>query len=170
LVVGVSTRAMFDLAEEDAVFQERGVAAYAELQLAREKMPLRPGTAFEVTRRLLALNQPGEPPLVQVVLLSKNSPDLSLRAFYCFEHHGLPIIHGSFTSGRSVAPLVLAWNMDLFLSNDDGDVRAVAAAGIVAARLGPPPTVSSDVPADEVRFAFDAASFFARSSTPFHPA
>jgi 5'-nucleotidase len=89
-------------------FKRRGVAAYAELQLAREKMPLRPGTAFEVTRRLLALNQPGEPPLVRVVLLSKNSPDLSLWAFYCFEHQGLPIIHGSFTSGRSVALLVLA--------------------------------------------------------------
>lgn len=146
---------MFDLAEEDAVFQRDGVEAYARLQLERESLPLRPGTAFEVTRRLLALNEPGAAPLVQVILLSKNSPDLSLRAFRSFEHHGLPIAHGSFTSGRPVAPFVAAWKIDLFLSNDEDDVRAVADAGTAAARLGPPPVSSGAVPEDEVRFAFD---------------
>ena len=155
LIVGVSTRAMFDLTEEDEVFRREGVLAYAALQLEREKVPLRPGTAFEVTRRLLGLNQSDEPPLVRVVLLSKNSPDLSLRAFNSFDHYKLPITHGSFTSGRPVAPFVSAWNMDLFLSNDDDDVRAVAAAGIATARLGPPPINAADVPEGEVRFAFD---------------
>lgn len=155
LVVGISTSALFDLSEEDGVFLRDGVAAYAALQRSREREPLRPGTAFEVTRRLLALNTGEEAPLVQVIVLSKNSPDLSLRAFHSFEHHGLPIFHGSFTSGRSVAPFVEAWNMDLFLSNDAEDVRAVAAAGTAAARLGPPPTPCGEVPEDEVRFALD---------------
>lgn len=155
LVVGVSSRAMFNLTEEDEVFRREGVAAYAALQLARENVPLQPGTAFEVTRRLLDLNQPGDPPLVRIVLLSKNSPDLSLRAFHSFAHHKLPIICGSFTSGRPVAPFVSAWNMDLFLSNDDDDVRAVAAAGTATARLGPPPLNPAEVPEGEVRFAFD---------------
>ena len=36
LVVGVSTRAMFNLAEEDAVFRTEGVEAYSKLQRARE--------------------------------------------------------------------------------------------------------------------------------------
>jgi len=155
LIVGLSTSALFDLAEEDEVFRVRGIQAYSDIQREREKVPLRAGTAFEVTRRLLAFNKAGEAPLVQVVVLSKNSPDLSLRAFHSFEHHGLPIFLGSFTSGRSVAPFVAAWNMDLFLSNDADDVCAVAEAGTAAARLGPPPPAAGEVPDDEVRIAFD---------------
>jgi 5'-nucleotidase len=146
---------MFDLAEEDEVFRREGVEAYAKLQLERERVVLQPGTAFEVTRRLLALNPEEGSAVVQVVVLSKNSPDLSLRAFHSFEHYGLPITHGSFTSGRSVAPFVPAWNMDLFLSNDADDVRAVVDAGTAAAHLGPPPSSGGDVPDDEVRFALD---------------
>ena len=92
--------------------------------------------------------------------MSKNSPDLSLRAFLSFEHYGIPVQHGSFTSGRSVAPFVQAWNIDLFLSNDDQDVRAAVAAGTAAARLGPAPAIKTDDPldtdpADEVRIALD---------------
>ena len=158
LVVGVSTSALFDLTEEDAVFRREGVEAYEKLQLDREKVPLRPGTAFEVIQRLLALNVPDAPALVQVVVLSKNSPDLSLRAFHSFEHHGLKITQGSFTSGRSVAPFVPAWGTNLFLSNDTVDVRAVADAGTAAARLGVPPPPGEDAPDDEVRLAFDGDS------------
>jgi 5'-nucleotidase len=156
LIIGVTTRAMFDLTEEHSVFEHRGVEAYAALQRERENDPLKPGAAFEVTRRLLALNwQKGEP-LVEVVLLSRNSPDLSLRAFRAFEEHQIPIQRGSFTSGRSVAAFVKAWKVDLFLSNDEGDVSAAHLSGTAAARLGArPPEIVSDVPADEVRFAFD---------------
>jgi 5'-nucleotidase len=99
LVVGVTTRAMFDLPEEHSVFQREGVEAYAKLQLERENDPLKPGAAFEVTRRLLALNPVAGPPLVDVILLSKNSPDLSLRAFRAIEAHQIAIKRGSFTSG-----------------------------------------------------------------------
>lgn len=155
LIIGVTTRAMFDLAAEHSVFEREGVQAYAALQLARENDPLKPGAAFEVTRRLLALNLDGEKPLVEVILLSRNSPDLSLRAFHAFEEHKIPIRRGSFTSGRSVAPFVKAWGIDLFLSNDEEDVRAAQAAGTAAARLGPRPEKMGEEPLDEVRFAFD---------------
>ncbi len=155
LVVGVSTRAMFDLEEENAVFERDGVDAYVALQRAREKTPLQPGSAFEVVKRLLALNPVEGKRLVDVIILSKNSPDLSLRAFNSFEHHGLAIKRGSFTSGRSVAPFVSAWNIDVFLSNSDEDVRAAVIAGTAAARLGPAPHFGESIPSDEVRFAFD---------------
>lgn len=155
LIVGVSTRAMFDLEEEHAVFKLEGVRVYERLQREREKTPLKPGAAFEVTRRLLNLNSPGGPKVVDIILLSRNSPDLSLRAFYSFEHYGLAISRGSFTSGRSVAPFVRAWGADLFLSNDEDDVRAAIAAGTAAARLGSAPSLSTDEPDDEVRIALD---------------
>lgn len=155
LVVGVSTRAMFDLTEEHSVYETQGLSAYIALQRARETTPLRPGAAFEVVQRLLALNDPAAPPLVDVILLSKNSPDLSLRAFNSCRHHHLDIIRGSFISGRSVAPLVRAWRIDLFLSNDDDDVRAALAGGAAAARLGAAPPPLADDPNDEVRLALD---------------
>ncbi|TJW52022.1 MAG: 5'-nucleotidase [Mesorhizobium sp.] len=146
---------MFDLEEEHQVFMSQGVEAYARLQRKQENEPLKPGAAFEVSRRLLALNTPGEPKVVDIVLLSKNSPDLSLRAFNSFEKFGLGISRGSFTSGRSVAPFVRAWGADLFLSNDHEDVVAAGVAGTAAARLGPAPDPLGDDPSDEVRIAFD---------------
>ena len=42
LVVGVSTRAMFDLEEEHNVFERDGHIAYANLQREREREPLKP--------------------------------------------------------------------------------------------------------------------------------
>lgn len=155
LLVGVSTRALFDLEEEHQVFESQGVAAYAALQREREREILRPGTAFEVVKRLMSLNPPEGPQDVEVIILSRNSPDLSLRAFYSAEQHGVSVRRGSFTSGRTVAPYVGAWGIDLFLSNDDGDVRAAVEGGTAAAKLGLSPTTLTFDPFDEVRIALD---------------
>lgn len=155
LVIGVSTRALFDLEEEHEVFENEGVLAYSQLQRARENVVLKPGAAFEVARRLLALNPKDAPKLVEIVVLSKNSPDLSLRAFNSFKHYGLSITRGSFTSGRPLAPFATAWGVDLFLSNDTPDVRAAITGRTAAARLARAPTQLHDGPSNEVRFAFD---------------
>ena len=155
LRVGVTTRAMFDLTEEHATFERDGHQAYSRLQRERERVLLKPGAAFEVTRQLLGLNNQHAHPIVEVILLSQNSPDLSLRAFNSFEYYDLPIRHGSFTSGRSVAPFVKAWDIDLFLSNNEKDVRAAVEVGTAAARLGRVPNLAHDDPLDEVRIALD---------------
>jgi 5'-nucleotidase len=169
LVVGVSTRALFDIEEEHAMFVREGEGIYRALQREREAIPLKPGCAFEPIKRLLALNPPGGERLVEAILISRNAPDLALRAFRSCEHHALPITGGSFTSGRPVAPIALAWGVDLFLSNDDGDVRAALAAGTAAARLGPVPERAEDTCRDEVHFALDgdAVVFSAESDGIF---
>jgi 5'-nucleotidase len=118
LRIGISTRALFNLEEEHSGFVNEGVRAYAKLQLERENTAIGKGTGFEVVERLLSLNEPDEKPYVEVVLLSQNSPDLSLRAFHSIEEHGLAVKTGSFTSGRSLGPFILAWDVDLFLSNE----------------------------------------------------
>ena len=119
--------------------------------------------------RLLAMNRPDEAPFVEVVLLSRNSPDLSLRAFASIARSGLPIRTGSFTSGRSLGPYVAAWDLDLFLSNDADDVQFAHVGGAAAARLGPPPERVADGPEDEVRIALDgdAVVFSAESDLIF---
>lgn len=137
LRIGISTRALFDLEEEHAVFLRHGVAAYVRLQLEREATLLGKGSGYEIIERLLALNPRDAAPQVEVVLLSRNSPDLSLRAFASIEAYGLTIRTGSFTGGRTLAPFIPAWGIDLFLSNEAVDVEAVIAAGGAAAKLGP---------------------------------
>lgn len=155
LRIGISTRALFDLEEEHKVFETNGVHAYTELQLAREDQLVRKGTAFEVVDRLLRLNESDGDPYVQIIVLSRNSPDLSLRAFKSIEHHGLPIVTGSFTSGAPIGPYIPAWNIDLFLSNDHIDVKSAIQAKCAAARLGKVPERVPFNSNDEVRIAFD---------------
>jgi 5'-nucleotidase len=155
LRIGISTRALFNLEEEHSVFKKHGVRAYAKLQRERENTPIGKGTGFEVVERLLRLNEPEQRPYVEVVLLSQNSPDLSLRAFNSIKKYGLAIKTGSFTSGRSLGPFIPAWEVDLFLSNEHDDVRAAISAGAAAAKLGVAPKERQEIREDEVRIAFD---------------
>ncbi|WP_323991565.1 5'-nucleotidase [Nguyenibacter sp. L1] len=155
LRIGISTRALFNLEEEHNVFREQGVHAYAAMQLDREDVIIGKGAGFDVVERLLALNEAGAKPCVEVVLLSRNSPDLSLRAFKSIRSYGLDIKTGSFTSGRSLSPYIPAWKVDLFLSNEDIDVRGAVNGGAAAARLGIAPPGVEGAAVDEVRIAFD---------------
>ena len=155
LRIGISTRALFDLEEEHSVFLSKGVQAYALLQLERESTLIGKGPGFEVVERLLRLNEPDKRPYVEVFLLSRNSPDLSLRAFNSIEAYGLGIRAGSFTSGRSLGSFISAWGVDLFLSNEVSDVHAAIWAGAAAAKLGIFPKERPEIPGDEVRIAFD---------------
>ena len=40
LVIGISSRALFDLEEENAIYEQQGVSAYADWQHAHEDEPL----------------------------------------------------------------------------------------------------------------------------------
>jgi 5'-nucleotidase len=155
LRIGISTRALFNLEQEHSVFATQGVKAYAALQLERENVIIERGAGFEVVDRLLGLNEPEQKLYVEVILLSQNSPDLSLRAFRSIEEYGLRIKTGSFTSGRSLAPYIQAWGVDLFLSNEVTDVQAAISAGTAAAKLGIVPPERQEIWENEVRIAFD---------------
>ena len=156
LRIGISTRALFDLEEEHRVFENEGVNAYVQLQLDREDVLLKAGAGFEVVNRLLKLNEDKASPFVEVILLSRNSPDLSLRAFRSIQELDLDIKLGSFTSGRPLGAFVPSWGLDLFLSNEASDVKAAVTAETAAARLvTPPDDRPNDALDDEVRIAFD---------------
>ena len=61
LVVAISSRALFDFEEENAVFEQgqgqHRDRAYMALQLQRLDLPAKPGVAFSLVRKLLAFNQ-----------------------------------------------------------------------------------------------------------------
>src|SRR5690606_25968980 len=56
LVIAISSRALFDLSESHQVFEEQGLEAYQQYQIAREDEPLQPGDAFVLVNKLLRLN------------------------------------------------------------------------------------------------------------------
>jgi len=133
LVVALSSRALFDLREEAAVFDSEGLEAYLALQCSRSQEPLRPGVAFPLVRRLLGLNQAGEEPLVAVILASRNDPVTGARVMRSIEEMGLRIETACFTAGAPVAPYLSAFGVDLFLSAEPEDVAAAQAGGVAAA-------------------------------------
>jgi 5'-nucleotidase len=78
LVVAISSRALFDFEEENALFDPRDDRSYIEVQLARLEQLAKPGVAFRLVKKLLGFNADGVK-RVEVVILSRNDPVSGLR-------------------------------------------------------------------------------------------
>lgn len=155
LRIGISTRALFDLHVEHGIFKAEGVEAYAKFQRDNEDSEIPAGVGYPLVSRLLSLNPPSGDPFVEVILLSRNSPDLSLRALESARLHGLPIKHGSFTSGRALAPYLSAWKIDLFLTGDATDAQLAINGGTAGVHIADPCRPIFGPQSGEVRVAFD---------------
>jgi 5'-nucleotidase len=133
LVVGVSSRALFDLTYENTIFESDGVEAYCRYQIEHEDELLKPGPGFPLIKALLNLNNlPGKEGSVEVIIMSRNSPDSSLRVFKAIEHYGLNITRAVLASGGSLAPYLTAFQTDLFLSAYEDDVQSAIDSNIAA--------------------------------------
>lgn len=107
-VIGVSSRALFDLEHENRIFEEQGLEAYRAFQLQHEGAPPRRGTAFHLVEAIRKLNdaqEPVQPPLVEVVILSRNDAAIGLRIFNAVKEHGLEgkVTRPAFTRGAGRA-------------------------------------------------------------------
>ncbi len=154
LVVGISSRALFDLEEENGIFDEDGLEAYSEYQLQHEDDVLPKGTAFPLVQALLKLNEGREAPIVEVVVMSRNSPETGLRIFNSLDDYELPMTRAALTGGEPLAPYMKAFEVDLFLSKEEADVQAAVDAGVAAARVYNPPA-GFEPDTETVRIAFD---------------
>ena len=166
LVVGVSSTALFDLEDADAVFRknltsdpETAVALYRQYMLEKEDEPLNDGTGMPLVRALLALNKYqkiGEPPLVEVVVMSRNSPETGVRVFNNIRTCGLPITRHAFTGGESVVDYLEAYDVDLFLTTNVKDAQKVIdGRSCAAAVVKDPPSDIVKLSENQVRIAFD---------------
>ncbi len=156
MVVAISSRALFDLEESHRIYQKEGVEAYCRYQLERENQILKPGTAFPLVQKLLNLNTLGEArERVEVILLSRNSADTSLRVFNSIQDHGLPITRAAFTNGSSPFKYVEPFGADVFLSTDPEDVANTLGSGFAAATMLPSNTKSSAASKGKLSIAFD---------------
>jgi 5'-nucleotidase len=157
LVIAISSRALFNMIESHQIYEGEGVEAYCEYQVSREDEPLEPGVAYELVKKLLALNKnKSNDQLVEVILLSRNSADTGLRVFNSINHHSLSITRAAFTSGASTHPYLSAFGTHLFLSADENDVRLALQAGDAAATILPSNRNNNHT--NQVRIAFDGDS------------
>lgn len=154
LVVAISSRALFDLDESNAVYEKDGIDAYAKYQIEHENEILKPGNAFHLVKKFLNLNKSG--PLVEIILLSRNSADTGLRVFNSIQHYQLDISRAAFTSGESPYRYVAAFGSHLFLSANSQDVINALNAGCAAATILESNTNNNN--SSELRIAFDGDS------------
>ncbi|HEY8050230.1 MAG TPA: 5'-nucleotidase [Ramlibacter sp.] len=154
LVVAISSRALFDFEEENALFESGDPAAYMKLQLERLDVPARPGIAFSLIKKLLAFND-DKAQRVEVVILSRNDPVSGMRVFRSGAANEVKLVRGVFTQGRAPYRYLRPLGAKLFLSANADDVREALAAGFPAARVLTESVLAGTSWPHEVRIAFD---------------
>ncbi len=157
LVIGVSSRALFDLEKENEIFQSGSIDDYRRFQRENEKVILEKGAAYYLVEALLKLNKYADSQrLVEVIVMSKNSPDTGLRIHNSIKHYSLDITRSAFSGGEPLSPFLEAFNVDLLLTKHKEDVQAaIDMDQCAAAEIYNPP--SDYLPDEEkIRFAFDA--------------
>ena len=153
LTVAISSRALFDLGDSNRVYEEEGLEAYREYQIAHEEEKLAPGDAFPLVKKLLNINELLGRPAVEVILLSRNSADTGLRIFNSIQEHGLDITRAAFSGGDRPYRYVQPFACALFLSTEPEDVARALQDGVAAATLLGRPRHERDT--DKLRIAFD---------------
>lgn len=167
LVIGISATALFDMKESDSLYrslnkhdQNTAIRKYREYMLEHEDITLDPGTGYPLVKAILDLNKYIEkkeyPPLVEVVVMSRNSPETGIRVLKSIRKHGLSINKSAFTAGESVTPYLEAFDVDLFLTTNPEDAQDITDRRLCPVVLVKPiPSDSFPVPDGQVRIAFD---------------
>lgn len=153
IVVGISSRALFAMDDVHQMYLNDGIDKFREFQIANEDVPLDPGPAFHLVKKLLNLKDDDGTRHVEVILLSRNTSDTGLRIFNSIEHHGLEITRAAFAGGDSPYRYAESFGVHLFLSPDADDVKLALDSGIAAATILP--SVLSNIDSPQLRIAFD---------------
>ena len=158
LVVGVSSRALFNLEKENEIFKKENIVGFRKYQLEHEDELLEKGTAFPLIQALLKLNDYVDPkkPIVEVVVMSRNSPETGVRVLKAIKHYNLPLTRWAFSGGEPLSPFLDAFDVDLFLSKDEKEVQKVIDYANCATALIYDAPLDYNPETERVKFAFDA--------------
>ena len=154
------------MSDSDELFEQefakdphKGMEKYKKYMLENENSPLNEGVGFPLIKALLSLNsyqKENEKPLVEVVVMSRNSPETGIRVLNAIRTHNINITRSAFTAGESSADYLEAFEVDLFLTTNQTDAQKVIDTCFCAsAVLSIPPTYKCDIPDGQVRIAFD---------------
>jgi len=156
LVIGVSSRALFDLSKENEIYENEGLEAYCRYQLDHENDILKPGAGFALINSMLRINQiDANTRRTEVVIVSRNSADTSLRISNSIDDYNLDITRAAFTGGEPVAKYLNAFDVDLFLSATEEDVQAAVESNVASGLIYDGPSTNPQNPLEQIRIAFD---------------
>ncbi|PRN00167.1 5'-nucleotidase [Aliarcobacter cryaerophilus] len=157
LVIAISSRALFDLEEENQIFEKDGLDAYYKYQLENEDKSLKKGTGYRLVENILKINSffSSDERQVEVIILSKNNAATSLRITNAINDLKLDIIRSAWTSGTNISNYLKAFKVDLFLSADDNDVLNAIENGVAAAKILHSNENIHNISNEQVRIAFD---------------
>jgi len=116
------------------------------------------GTRFYIVHALLNLNKfaTAGKRLVEVIVMSKNSPETGIRVLNAIRHYNLDITRSAFTGGEALIDYIEAFDVGLFLSKDESDVQQIIDSGTASAALIYEPPEGYTPEKTTVRIAFDA--------------
>lgn len=155
LVIGISSRALFDLRKENDIFEKEGLEAYCQYQLEHEDEVLPPGAGFALVNAFLRLNERTlDGRKVEVIVMSRNNADTSLRLFNSISYYNLDITRAALTSGEPLYPYLQAFDVDLFLSAYEKHVQDAIDGGVAAGLIYDTP-LDPHASIDQIRIAFD---------------
>ena len=154
LVIAISSRALFNLEEENTIFDQEGLESYYKHQLKNLDNPLSKGSGFRFVQNLLAINERFDNKLIEVIILSRNNAATGLRIGRSIEHFNLDIERTGWTAGTPVARYLEAFKVDLFLSVHAQDVEEAVNSGVAAATILPHTPITSEE-GNIVKIAFD---------------
>lgn len=165
LVIGISSRALFDLEKANEVFETQGLDAYREYQFQNENQILQPGSGFSLVKSLLDLNEKCGKKLVEVILMSRNSAETSLQIIHSLEHYNLDIKRMALSGGEPITKYLKPFGVDLFLSCHEVDVNQAIQEGFPAGLIYTNKNEYTNNPDGQIRIAFDAdAVLFSKES------
>ena len=159
LVIGISSRALFDLSKSHKIFEKEGIDAYRSHQIKNENEILDPGEAYNLVTKILKINDLYDSESrIEVILLSRNTADTGLRVFNSIEAHELNITRAVFCGGESPYKYVKAFGVDLFLSSSKDDVKMAIENNVPSARIIPSKAKKKVKDSDLLKIAFDGDS------------
>ena len=155
LVIAISSRALFNLEEENKIFEEKGLDEYYKYQIENEDLLLKKGTAFRLVKNLLKINEdfPNDKQ-VEVIIMSRNNSATSLRITKSVEKYNLDIARSAWSGGNDISKYLKPFKVDLFLSANEQDVQSAINEGIAAARILPYDNEDDEF-CNQVKIAFD---------------
>ena len=157
LTIGIASSALFDLSESDYIFKTEGVESYERFQKANTDVTLNKGVAFPFIQRILALNDlvnDPDSPLVEVIVLSRNSPVTGIRVQHSIETYQMPITRAIYTEGTAPYKYMQSLDMELFLSANKEDVYRAINENLPAGQILGGSNIEDDR-SEQLRVAFD---------------
>lgn len=133
--LGISTSVLFDMSEPDAIWkaEQKGdvpQGSYRHYMLANIDKELRPHPQmFAWLKGCMDVEG------YQFALMSKNSALTAMRAVNTLVKHGIIPDQFVFTNGAPIAEYCSVYNIDMFLTANENDVKIAHGMGISAAQI-----------------------------------